>query len=299
MKINFDVWFSETKSLHSSGKVSKALSLLEDKKLAYQSDGAWWLKTSAYGDDEDRVLVKSDGSYSYFLVDIAYHLDKLERGFVKLINFWGADHHGHVKRMLAALTALGYPEALKIIVMQLVTLVKDGQEVRMSKRAGNFVIINDLINEVGLDVARFFFLLQGSDSHINFDLGLAKDKSDKNPVYYVQYAHARMASILNKIETDKIKVSAAKHDYSEAARQLALALSDFPDLLRIIGRTYELQKLPNYLIDLARSFHHFYDNDRIISAEQADSLNLDLLLATKKVLASGLGLLGVSAPDKM
>ncbi len=299
MKIKFDNWYSEYDNLHQSGKIERTLALLKKQNLTKEAEGAIWIKTSEYGDDEDRVLVKSDGNYGYLMADIAYHLDKIERGFTKLINYWGADHHGHVKKMQAAMTALGYPDILTIVVMQMVTLIKDGQEVRMSKRAGNFVLIDDLIKEVGNDVARFFFIMSGANSHMEFDLGLAKDKSENNPVYYVQYAHARICSILDKIKNDRVKIQDDNNTLGQASKSLAVLLSDFPQLLLEIGRTYELQKLPIYLMATAKAFHHFYGQEKVINGDSASRFHWELLQATKQVICQGLKIMGVSAPEKM
>ena len=197
--IKFDNCFSE-KELQESGKVEEAVNILKEKGYIYEKDGAAWFKSTEFGDDKDRVVVKSDGQKTYFGSDIAYHKEKLDRGFDKLIDIWGADHHGEVARTKGALEALGYKEKLDIILTQFVRVVKDGEEMKMSKRAGTYVSVDDLIDEVGKDATRFFFLMHSADTHMNFDLDLAKEKSEKNPVYYVQYAHARISSILRKAE---------------------------------------------------------------------------------------------------
>ena len=202
--IKFDNYFSE-KELQESGKVDEAINILKEKDLIYEKEGATWFKSTEFGDDKDRVVVKSTGEKTYFGSDIAYHKEKLDRGFDKLIDIWGADHHGEVARTKGALEALGYKDKLDIILTQFVRVIKDGKEMKMSKRAGTYVSVDDLIDEVGKDATRFFFLMHSADTHMNFDLDLAKEKSEKNPVYYVQYAHARIASILRKAENLKLK----------------------------------------------------------------------------------------------
>lgn len=316
MQINFDVWMSE-KSLYTDGYVDKAIEILKNKNLTKEEEGALWLKTTQFGDDKDRVLVKSDGQKTYFASDCGYILNKIERGFQKMIEIWGADHHGYVSRFAAAAKALGFSGELKFVIVQLVRLVKDGKEVRMSKRAGNVVYIDDLIEAVGHDVARFFFLQYSPDTHMNFDLGLAEERSEKNPVFYVQYAHARICSILRKFVisnaghgNEKIQIANYKLPITESdlsllshEKEISLMkeLNKFPELIEEIAQSYEVHKLPYYAIKLADKFHSFYQDLKVIDQENPEltCARLNLVNAVKIVLAETLRLIGVSAPEKM
>jgi arginyl-tRNA synthetase len=300
MDISFDAWQSE-QELYDKGFVDRALQLLSDKKLTFEQDGALWLRTTGFGDDKDRVLVKSDGQKTYFASDCGYILSKMERGFGRIIESWGADHHGYIVRFRAAAKALGFEGELRFIIVQLVKLVKDGKEVRMSKRAGNVVYIDDLINEIGHDVTRFFFLMYSPDTHMNFDLGLAKERSQKNPVFYVQYAHARICSILEKAQN--IDYAGADVGLLVHEKELSLIkeLDKFPQLVEEIAGNYEVHKLAHYAIRLADKFHSFYDACRVIDEENSELSRARLLLvnAVRIVLAGTLELIGVSAPNKM
>jgi len=305
MKINFDVWFSE-KSLHKNKEVDKVLTFLKRKKLAYEKDGALWFKSTQFGDDKDRVLIKADGEKTYLASDIAYLKNKFERGFDKLIYIWGADHYGYIGRIKATGQALGYePEKIAFIIMQLVRLMEAGKEVRMSKRTGTFVTLEELIDEVGLDVARFFFLMRSPDSHMNFDLDLAKEQSEKNPVFYIQYAFARICSILRKarIKTKKQKLSNLTivrllNDISELT--LLKELIRFPEIIEDTAKDYQVQRLPNYALELVTAFHKFYEECRVISDDKTlTQARLSLVLATKIILKNTLDLMGISAPEKM
>jgi len=303
MKINFDVWMSE-KSLYDDGCVDKAIKILKDKKLTYEQDGALWLRTTNFGDDKDRVLVKTDGQKTYFASDCGYILNKMERGFDKFIEIWGADHHGYINRFRAAAEAIGIEKnKIKFIIVQLVRLVKDGKEVKMSKREGNVVYIDELINLVGHDVARFFFLMYSPDTHMNFDLGLAEEKSQKNPVFYVQYAHARICSILSKAEEAKIDFSSADLSGLNHEKELSLAreLNKFTELVEELAQSYEVHKLPYYAIKLADKFHSFYNACKVIDEENLGltKARLKLITAVRIVLAETLKLIGVEAPEKM
>jgi arginyl-tRNA synthetase len=301
MQIKFDVWASE-KEIQEKGYVEKAIEILKDKNLTYESEGALWLKTTEFGDDKDRVLIKENGEKTYFTGDCGYILNKIERGFDHIIELWGADHHGYISRFAAAAKALGFSGEPKFLIAQLVRLVKDGKEVRMSKRAGNVVYIDDLIDEVGHDVTRFFFLMYSPDTHMNFDLGLAKEQSQKNPVFYVQYAHARISSILNKSQTNYKDISA---DLSllthEKELSLIKELNKFPELVEEISESYEVHKLPHYAMKLADKFHSFYDACRVIDEENPELTKARLLLANavRIVLSETLNLIGVSAPKSM
>lgn len=299
MKISFDEWMSE-KSLYEKSYVDKAIEKLKEKKLTYENEGALWLKTTEFGDDKDRVLVKGDGQKTYFASDCGYILSKMERKFDKFIEIWGADHHGYIARFAAAAKALGFEGDLKFLIMQLVRLVKDGKEVRMSKRAGNVVYVDDLIDELGHDVTRFFFLMYSPDTHMNFDLGLAKERSAKNPVFYVQYAHARICSILAKAETDFSKADSSLLA-NEKELGLMKELNKFPELIEDISQTYEVHKLPQYAIRLADRFHSFYNDCKVIDEENPEMTKARLFLvnAVRIVLAETLALIGVSAPESM
>ena len=284
--------------------IDRAIDLLKNKKLTYESEEAFWLKTSEFGDDKDRVLIKKDKNKTYFATDCGYILNKKERGFDKIIEIWGADHHGYINRFQAAAEALEFKkEQIKFIIVQLVRLVKDGKEARMSKRAGNVVYIDDLIEEIGHDVTRFFFLMYSPDTHMNFDLGLAKERSQKNPVYYVQYAYARICSILAKVESRKSKVESIYLSLLIHEKELSLIkeLNKFPELVEEISSSYEVHRLPQYAIKLADKFHSFYDVCRVIDEENSELTKSRLLLvnAVRIVLSETLELIGVDRPEHM
>jgi len=306
--IEFDSYFSERR-MHESSKIDKIFKYLQKNNLVYEKDGAWWLKTNVATehateliheqDDKDRVLIKSDGSKTYFLVDIAYHWNKFhDRKFDKVINLWGADHHGYVARMKSAVALLGYPNQLEILLMQLMRLIENGKEVRMSKRKGVYVLLEDLVDEVGLDVTRFFFLMHANNKAMDFDLKLAKEKSKKNPVYYVQYAHARVCSILKKTSECKIRKDKACL-VSTAECELIKELIKWPELISDVAQNYEVHKICFYTISLADKFHDFYENCKVIENNQVNKFRLDLIKATQQVLQNSLKCLGVSAPEKM
>jgi len=299
MKINFDVWFSE-KSLYQKKEVDRAMDILKKKKLTYEKDGALWFKTIDFGDDKDRVLVKADGEKTYLASDIAYLQDKIRRGFDKIIVFLGADHYGYVARIKAAAVALGYKkEDFEIIIMQLVRLFDGQNEVRMSKRTGTYITIEELINEVGLDAARFFFLSRASDSHLTFDLNLAKKQSNENPVYYVQYAHARICSILAKAKMIEVGPQSSLLVHP-AELSLINQLTRLPEVIEDVAKDYQIQRLPQYAMDLATAFHQFYHECQVIADDKKlTSARLSLVMATKIVLKNTLSLMGISAPEKM
>ncbi len=292
--VKFDVWFSE-KSLYPK-ETDKALKKIKD--FTFKKEGALWLRTTKFGDDKDRVLVKEDGEPTYFLSEVAYLENKFKRGFKKLILPLGADHHGYIKRMKAAVEALGYlREQTDFIVFQMVRLFRGGKPVRMSKREGVYVILDELVEEVGLDAVRFFFLEREANTHLNFDLDLAKEKSEKNPVYYVQYAHARTAGILEKAGKKKGDSSLLSHP-SELA--LMKQIARFPDIVRDTAQDYQLQRLPQYSKDLASGFHKFYRDCKVLEAkEDLAGARLALVRAAKTTLKNSLEIMGVSAPDKM
>lgn len=303
MQIHFDVWTLERQDIVEKGYREKAIDLLKEKKLTYESEGAVWLKTSEYGDDKDRVLVKQDGAQTYFASDCGYILYKMERGFTRIIETWGADHHGYINRFKAVAQMLGFSGEVRFLIVQLVKVVKDGVEVRMSKRAGNVITIDELIDTVGHDVARFFFLMYAPETHMNFDLGLAEEHSQKNPVFYVQYAHARLCSILRKAEEEGITSTEGDLMFltHEKEHSLIRELMFFPELIDTVASEFSVHKLPQYAMKLADKFHSFYDACRVIDAENVPltQARLQLIQATKRVLAETLSLMGISAPEKM
>lgn len=305
MRIKYDQWYSE-QSLYDSKKVEKILKWLEKENLIYEKDGARWFASSRFGDEKDRVAVKSDGGKTYMLSDIAYHKDKFERGCNHLITILGADHHGYVGRTYAVVEALGYKKKqLDIILVQMVRLIEGGREVKMSKRGGTFVTIEELIDEVGHDVARFFFVMRQPQTHMDFDLNLAKEHSSKNPVYYVQYAHARICSILMKIQNSDLKTqsfeSEIANEYSSNTHQrnLAAHLMRFPDLIEETAKNYAVHHLPAYAIKLADLFHRFYEHCRVIEDDKVNEERLKIIKASQIVLKNVLTVIGVSAPEKM
>lgn len=300
MKIKFDKIIREKEDLIDGGYIDRAIEMLKDKKFTFEKDDALWLKTTKFGDDKDRVLIKTDGQKTYFASDCGYILHKMERGFDKLIEIWGADHHGYINRFKAAAKALGFKNEAEFIIVQLVRLMKDGKEARMSKRAGNVVYIDDLIDEVGHDAVRFFFLMYSPDAQMNFDLDLAKEKSNKNPVYYVQYAHARMSGILRKTEKEGKKEANFSLLINEKEIELVRHLIRFPDLISEIAENYEAHRLTHYAIKLADKFHSFYHACRILDEEKSlAAARRKLVGATKIVLGETLRLIGVNAPEKM
>jgi arginyl-tRNA synthetase len=299
MDINFDNWLSE-KALVTSGSLEKVITLLKKKGMMYEKEGATWLATTKFGDDKDRVLTKADGEMTYFLPDIAYHWLKFTKYKADIaINILGADHHGYLGRMRAAIAATGIdPEKFQPIIIQFVRLIRDGQEVKMSKRRGTYVEAEEVVQEVGLDAARFFFLMYDVNSHMDFNLDVAKEQSEKNPVYYVQYAHARICSILAKakaLPASKEKPGALH----PSSRKLILELLRWPEVLEDVTKDYGCQRIPQYALDLARTFHDFYTQVRVIDNEKVQPLPLTLIRATKNVLADVLQTLGISAPVKM
>ncbi len=300
--VKFDVWFSQ-KALGATGKIEQALEFLEKKGLSYEAEGALWFKSTQFGDDKDRVLRKSDGAYTYVTPDIAYHKDKFERGFTRVIDVLGPDHHGYINRIKAAVQAFGYPaDAVSIIIIQLATLYKNGQPVKMSTRAGEYITLREVLDEVGRDAARFFFLMRKANAHLDFDLELAKKQAPENPVYYVQYAHARICSILAQA-----KASAANMSDSDTAllktpeeSSLLKELRQFPLAVRLSARELEPYRIILYLQGLAASFHKFYEANKVISDdERLTGARLFLVDCVRQVLANGMSLLGVSCPAKM
>lgn len=303
--VNYDRWFSE-KSLYDNGAVERVIDTLKESGHIYEKDGALWFRSTALGDEKDRVVVRANGITTYFASDLAYHQDKYLRGFDLVINLWGADHHGYMDRMYAGVMALGKKrEALKLLLVQLVNLLRKGEQVTMSTRAGEFVTLKDVLDEVGRDAARFIFLTRRSDSPLDFDLELAKEKTADNPVYYVQYAHARISSIIRLAEQRKLVLDDPEGlDTSRLTlpEEMALIkqLSLYPEVVENSASFLEPHRIPYYLTQLASAFHSYYKHHRIIQ----DDLGLararyHLVKAIRIVIRNGLGLLGVSAPEKM
>ncbi|MFJ8263131.1 arginine--tRNA ligase [Rummeliibacillus sp. NPDC094406] len=302
-RVDFDVWFSET-SLYKEGKVQIALQKLKDNGHVFEQDGATWFRSTPFGDDKDRVLIKSDGSYTYLTPDIAYHEDKLRRGFDKLINIWGADHHGYIPRMKAAIEALGYDrDTLEVEVIQMVNLLRDGEKVKMSKRTGNAVTLRELVEEVGLDAVRYNFAMRAGDTHLDFDLDLAVKQSNENPVYYAQYAHARISSILRQASEKGLAPSTEHLDTlsSEKDIEVLKKVGDFPQVVADAARVRAPHRIANYIQELAATFHSFYNAEKVLDAENKDrsEARLALITAVRITVANALKLIGVSAPEKM
>ncbi|MEC0322952.1 arginine--tRNA ligase [Bacillus subtilis] len=303
-RVPFDVWYSET-SLYQNGKIDKALEALREKGHVYEEDGATWFRSTTFGDDKDRVLIKKDGTYTYLLPDIAYHKDKLDRGFDKLINVWGADHHGYIPRMKAAIEALGYEKGtLEVEIIQLVHLYKNGEKMKMSKRTGKAVTMRDLIEEVGLDAVRYFFAMRSADTHMDFDLDLAVSTSNENPVYYAQYAHARICSMLRQGEEQGLKPAADldfSHIQSEKEYDLLKTIGGFPEAVAEAAEKRIPHRVTNYIYDLASALHSFYNAEKVIDPENEEKsrARLALMKATQITLNNALQLIGVSAPEKM
>lgn len=329
--IHFETWFSEA-SLFSTGKIQDALNDLEQRDLVFRKDGAVWFRSSQFKDEKDRVVCKQDGDYTYLASDIAYHYDKLTRGYDWLINIWGADHHGYVPRMQGAIEAFGYSkDRLQVVLVQMVSLLRGGQKVEMSKRAGEFLTLQEVADEVGADAAKFFFLMRRADTHLEFDLELAKKQSSENPVYYVQYAHARLASLFRIAQERGIAIPAVKDaDLSQLETpeefRLIKHLSSFPELIESSAQSLEPHRISFYLQELAGLLHVFYYKHRVLPPKEGDAkeellesgpdgedaeavrevvspsltqARLVLLTQVKTVLKNGLTLLGVSAPEKM
>ena len=300
--VRFDVVSSES-TIYERHLIDATLTELGTKGHTFESDGALWLRTSALGDDKDRVLKKSDGTFTYLVPDIAYHRDKHERGFVKAIDVWGADHHGYIPRMRAALQALGYPpDFFHVEIVQLVRVMRGGEEVRFSKRSGDFVSLRDLFEETGVDAARYFFLMKRGDSQFVFDVDLAKSQTEENPVFYVQMAHARMTGIFRVAGKEPGSVRADGVDLSVLTQpeelELVKELAEFPAVLQRAATAYEPHRITGYLEGLARIAHAWYHKYRVLG-EPEEAARLVLARAVKQVLANGLSLLGISAPERM
>lgn len=303
-RVSFDNYYSET-SLYTSGKVEETLKLLAEKGETYESEGATWFASTKYGDDKDRVLIKNDGSYTYLTPDIAYHKDKLGRGFDELINIWGADHHGYIPRMSAAIQALGYKkEQMNVEIIQMVSLYQNGEKVKMSKRTGKAVTMRDLMEEVGTDATRYFFAMRSADTHLDFDMDLAVSKSNENPVYYVQYAHARICSMLRQVEELGWSVDAStdlSYIHSEKEYELLKKIGEFPEAVADAATKRSPHRITNYVFELASVFHSFYNAERVLDEEAKEKslAKITLIKAAQQTIQNGLKLIGVSSPEKM
>lgn len=301
--IHFDNWFSET-SLYETNKISAVLDKMTELGYTYEQDGATWLKTTEFGDDKDRVLIKQDGTYTYFLPDIAYHYDKVERGFDKLINLFGADHHGYINRLKASLETFGVDsKRLEIQIMQMVRLLQDGVEVKMSKRTGNAITLRDIMDEVGIDAARYFLTMRSPDTHFDFDMELAKKESQDNPVYYAQYAHARISSIIRQAEEKGITID-QNVDLSlithEKAFDLLKKIAEFEPTIVSAAESRSPHRITNYIQDLAAQFHKFYNAEKVLTDDaEKTKAHLALIEAARITLRNALALVGVSAPESM
>nr|WP_236782632.1 arginine--tRNA ligase [Allobacillus saliphilus] len=303
-RVPFDTWFSET-SLYETGVIGLVVDQLRENGYVYEQDGATWFKSTDFGDDKDRVLIKQDGTYTYLTPDIAYHQNKIDRGFDELINVWGADHHGYVNRMKAAIQALGNPkDILDIKIVQIVHLYQDGEKVKMSKRTGKAVTMQELIDEVGLDATRYFFIMRSNDSHLDFDMDLATSESNENPVYYVQYAHARICSMLKQAEEKGVDVEADADVSlltSEKEIDLLKRLGDYPQVIAEAANKKMPHRIPQYVFELAGDLHSFYNAEKVIDLENTEQTHarIALIKAVRIVIQDALNLIGVHAPEQM
>jgi len=304
--VHFDRWYSE-RSLADNGAIDRALQRLAQHDHVYEKDGALWFRATAFGDDKDRVVVRENGVKTYFASDIAYHLDKRERGFDLLLDILGSDHHGYVARVRAGLEAMGEPgESLEALLVQFVTLFRDGEKAQMSTRSGEFITLRELRNEVGNDACRLFYVMRGNDQHLDFDMTLAKSRSSDNPVYYIQYAHARVASVLRQLASKGYDYDAATGLANSAQlatmheTALLTQLGRYPEIIALAGQHRAPHTLVHYLRELANAFHTYYNAEQFIVDDAAlRNARLALVLATQQVVRNGLALLGVSAPETM
>jgi arginyl-tRNA synthetase len=303
--VTYDVWMSE-RSLKKSGALEEILALLTENGAIYERDGAVWFRASDFDDDEDRVLIKEDGDSTYFLMDIAYHKNKFDRGFDKVIDLWGPDHHGYLPRMRSAIQALGIdPSRLKLCIIQQVNLLRGGEPVKMSKREGSIVTMRELLDEVGTDVARFFFLMRRLESHLDFDMDMAVEQSEENPVYYVQYAHARISSILKHAQERNIDHPVFENVNLSLLKRteeldLIKKIAQLPEIVQSAADALEPHRITAFLREVATSFHQFYHQRRVVTGSPAlTAARLVLVEATQIVLRNALRLIGVSAPTHM
>lgn len=300
-KVTFDVWTSE-KDIRSKGRIEESIKILDEKGLVYKKDDALFLKTTDYGDDKDRVLVKTDGSYTYLVPDIAYHLDKFDRGFDYLVDVFGADHHSYVSRLKASIEALGYDkDKLEVRLLQMVRLLRDGEVVKMSKRTGGNITIRELVDEIGVDAARYFFASRSLDGQMDFDINLALKKSNENPFFYVGYAHARICSIINEAALKNIDFATTYEKiYDYDSKALLLKVYDFSSIVEVSSSKKEPHLVTNYLYELASMFHNYYAKHRILTDDlDLSSQRLSLIKTVAITINNGLNLIGVDAPNKM
>ncbi|UOQ94991.1 arginine--tRNA ligase [Halobacillus shinanisalinarum] len=302
-RVPFDEWFSET-SLYEGDKIDNALNVLKEKNYVYEKDDATWFQTTAFDDDKDRVLIKNDGTYTYLTPDIAYHKNKLDRGFDTLINIWGADHHGYIPRMKAAIQALGYQkDTLEVEIIQMVNLFQDGEKVKMSKRTGKAVTLRELMEEVGIDAMRYFFSMRSSDSHLDFDMDLARSESNENPVYYVQYAHARICTMLRQAEERGLAGGEFNGSFltSEKEEDLLKRLGEFPQIVADAAEKRTPHRVTQYAFDLASNLHSFYNAEKVLDEAHPErtAARIALMKAVRTTLQNALRLIGVSAPEQM
>lgn len=304
LRVEFDHWFSE-RTLYQGDQIKDALDVLRAGGYVFEADGATWFRSTDFGDDKDRVLVKQDGSYTYLTPDIAYHKNKLDRGFDKLINVWGADHHGYVPRMQAAIAALGYPEdKLTVKIIQMVSLLEKGEQLKMSKRSGNAVSLAELMEEVGVDAVRYYFVMRSIDSQLDFDVELARSESNDNPVFYVQYAYARVCTMLDQAEKQGlITDTEADHTLLVAEKEVALLtkLGDFPKVINDAAKNYAPHQVTQYVYDLATLLHSFYNAEKVLNADNPELTlaRISLMKAVRITIKNGLQIIGVNAPEKM
>jgi len=301
--VNFDIWSFQS-VVAAEKKIEEALAFLKSKGLLYEQEGALWFKSTQFGDDKDRVLRKSDGLYTYFSPDIAYHKNKFERGFEKVVNFWGPDHHGYIPRLTAAVEALGHPRAaLQVVIVQLATIYRNGEAVSMSTRRGQYISLREVMTEVGADAARFFYLMRSTSAHLDFDLDLAKKETSENPVFYIQYGHARINSVLAKAKEAQLTPELTRFSLLREPEEIDLIkkIGQFTDTLMSCYHQMDVFALVNYLLELATCFHRFYDKHRLIDPANPPLSRERLALsdATRIVLANGLKLVGVSVPERM
>ncbi|UOQ45310.1 arginine--tRNA ligase [Halobacillus salinarum] len=303
-RVPFDEWFSEM-SLYEGDRIQSALNVLKEQGYVYEKDDATWFETTKFGDDKDRVLIKNDGTYTYLTPDIAYHKNKLDRGFDTLINIWGADHHGYIPRMKAAIQALGYKEdTLEVEIIQMVNLFQNGERVKMSKRTGKAVTLRELMEEVGIDAMRYFFSMRSSDSHLDFDMDLARSESNENPVYYVQYAHARICTMLKQAE-EKGLTEVGEFDgsrlSSEKEEDLLKRLGEFPQVVAEAAGNRTPHRVTQYAFDLASNLHSFYNAEKVLDPDEPErtASRISLMKAVQITLSNALKMIGVSAPDQM
>jgi arginyl-tRNA synthetase len=304
--VTYDEWYSE-RSLTESGAVTRALERLKTSGHAYEQNGALWFRATDFGDEKDRVLVRDNGQTTYFASDIAYHMDKLERGFERVIDVWGADHHGYVPRVKAALQAMGDdPTKLDVLLVQFAILYKGGERMQMSTRSGEFVTLRELRGEVGNDAARFFYVTRKCEQHMDFDLDLAKSQSADNPVYYIQYAHARVCSVLRQLDEKGLHRDVQRGNdhlhllHEEHEQKLMVSLSRYPEVVEAAALNHEPHLIAHYLRELAYEFHTYYNSHQfLVETDALRDARLNLILATRQVIRNGLALLGVSAPESM